>query len=216
MKNLCFAAAFAACALVPSAASAGDTHFRWGVGGGTGYFAPAGLVDFNVGLRLGAQFNEKMGVYGELGSVFGFGFGGSVSENGASLRAKAVGLYGLTPVFEYSFGGGFIGGGPVLARGSWVAVKQSADDQGNVSQSAYVAGGSFVPGLDFRVGAIAGKADERGRRKGFSIALDTKMLLAKVTSVDQNVSGSNVSQGVEVGKSTVGITPMLVFGFDAR
>ena len=155
MKNLCFAAAFAACALVPSAASAGDTHFRWGVGGGTGYFAPAGLVDFNVGLRLGAQFNEKMGVYGELGSVFGFGFGGSVSENGASLRAKAVGLYGLTPVFEYSFGGGFIGGGPVLARGSWVAVKQSADDQGNVSQSAYVAGGSFVPGLDFRDGRLA-------------------------------------------------------------
>jgi hypothetical protein len=193
------------------------TRFRWGVDGQAGYFLPVKILDWGASARFGAQLNDTFGVFLDLGYLFGIGIGGSVSSNGASIKLATLSFWQIGVMGEASLGDRFfIAAGPMLFSGGWTAVSQSADSSGNVSQNVVAAGDNVLPGLDLRIGVGFGSRQSNGRKAGFNISLDTKLLYAPVTSVSQSVSGSSVNQSVKVGDHQLGITPMLMLGYDAR
>jgi hypothetical protein len=109
----------------------------------------------------------------------------------------------------------FVAGGPMLFNGAWTSVSQSGGT-GGASQSVVVAGGGILPGADLRLGFNFGHPQPSGRRSGFTIGLDVKILSAPVTSVSQSAGTGGASQSVNIGDHQLGITPMLMLGYEAK
>lgn len=193
-------------------------RFRWGVGGDIGYFIPVNILDFGAQAHFGVQLNETLAVFGELGFLFGVGIGGSASSNGASVSVAALGFWDLGVMAEATFSDHFfLAGGPMLFGGGWTAVSQSATSSGNTNQQVVAAGGDVLPGVDVRVGyTFGGRNPETGRRSGFTLSLDAKVMYATVSSVSQSAGSTGASQSVNVGDHQIGITPMLLIGYEAR
>jgi hypothetical protein len=193
---------------------------RWGVTGNSGYFAPAKAVDFGVDARLGVQMNELLGLYLNVGYVSGIGLGGAVSQNGAAISISGVGITYLAPMAELDLGHFFVAGGPMLANGGWGQVAEGADSSGNAYQYAVAAGG-WMPGVEARLGFVFGDPTPTPHngfavaRGGFTLALDLKVLSASVTSASQQAGQGSASQSINVGDHVLGVTPMLVLGYDA-
>ncbi len=197
----------------PVAEGGSEARFRWGIGAAGGLFIPGSLVDFGAGLRLGAQLNDSFGVYGDLGFAFGLALGGSVSGTSTTLRASAVAFWHVGVLAEATFGDMFfVGAGPLIASGGWVFTDQYTDSSGTVQQNVIEAGG-FMPGLDLRVGIGLGGRRPSGRRSQFTIGLDVKFLLASVSSAS---TGTGTGATVRTGDTQIGITPMLMIGYDSK
>ncbi|MGQ0505955.1 MAG: hypothetical protein ACT4TC_11635 [Myxococcaceae bacterium] len=189
---------------------------RWGVTGGFGYFAPASAVDFGVNGRIGVQLSQLLGLYADIGYVAGIGFGGSVSNSGAAVSVSGVGFWHLAPMVEADIGNVFfVAGGPMIGGGGWAQVQQTADASGNATQNAIAAGG-FLYGLNARTGFTFGTVQPSGRHGGFTLALDFKMIAARVTSASQSAGAGGASQAITTGSTVVGFTPMLMLGYDAK
>ncbi|MBI5512040.1 MAG: hypothetical protein HY903_25055 [Deltaproteobacteria bacterium] len=109
----------------------------------------------------------------------------------------------------------FVGAGPLVARGGWTSVKESASSTG-ASQEATVAGAAFIPGADIRLGLGLGGSSGGRRRNQFTITLDAKIMSAPVTEVKQSGRTAGASQSVTVGNRVIGIAPMLFFGYDGK
>ena len=191
------------------------TRFRWGVNGALGYFSPAKAVDFGVSARFGAQLSDLLGLYADLGYVAGLGISGNVTNNSGSATVSGVGFFHIAPMIEADLGTFFVAGGPMLATGGWGQVTQGADSAGNVQQYVVAAGG-VMPGLDLRTGFTFGPVMPGERHGGFTLGIDVKLLLATVTSVAQNAGPSGGSQSISTGSRVLGVTPMLMLGYDAK
>ena len=188
-------------------------HFRWGIDGKIGYFWPASGVDFGTSARLGAQVLPNLGVYGDFGYTAGIGFGGGISATGASLSVSVLGFWHFAAMVEGDFGPFFIAAGPMVGTGGWAQATQSASSGGSASQYV-VATGGFLPGIDIRTGFIFGRMYPNGFLSGFTLGVDLKVLFGRVTQVAQTAGPTGGSQSISTGSYVVGLTPMLVLGFD--
>jgi hypothetical protein len=196
-------------------AEPGGMRVRWGVTGGAGYFIPASAVDFGASARIGVQLSNLLGAYLDVGYTAGIGLGGSFTGTGGSISVSGVGFWHVAPTVELDLGKFFIAGGPALASGGWGQISQGADSSGNATQSA-VATSGLMYGLDLRTGLTFGAQQPSGRRSGFTLALDFKLLAARVVSVTQQAGSSGASQSIRTGDMVIGMTPMLVLGYDAK
>ncbi len=200
----------------PVDAAAGP-HLRAGLDLASGYFIPASIVDFELAGRLGVKFTPLVAAYVDLGYTLGASLGVSASSSGASEQASTVGFWHAALMGEVTAGDRFFAAaGPLLAGGGWTAVSQSASSGGAVSQNATVAGSNFMPGAQVRLGLGFGRPGRNGARSQFTLALDSKLLLASVTSASQSVGAGGVMQGAHVGDTAIGFTPMLVLGWDMK
>ncbi len=188
---------------------------RWGVNGAIGYFIPASALDFGANARVGVQLSNMLGAYLDFGYVAGIGLGGSVSSTGGSLSVSGVGFWHLAPTVELDLGKFFVAGGPMLANGGWGQITQGADTSGNVVQNV-VATSGLMYGVDLRTGLTFGSTQPSGRHGGFTLGLDFKLMAARVASVSQGAGAGGVSQSVKTGDTVIGMTPMLVLGYDAK
>ncbi len=198
----------------PPAASSG-MRVRWGVSGALGYLLPASAVDFGASGRIGVQLNENLGVFGDIGYVAGIGLGGSISGSSASVSVSAVSFWHLTPTVELDLGKFFLAAGPLIGNGGWGQISQSADENGNVSQYVVAASG-FLLGMDVKTGLTFGAQQPSGKRSGFTLALDFKLLTVPVASVSQQAGSGGVSQSIRTGDRIIGMTPMLTLGYESK
>lgn len=188
---------------------------RWGVSGGPGTFLPGPLIAFNAEGRIGWQVNRLFGAFLSLGAHAGFGLGGGLSPDArnASAGVGADSFWYLGAIAELMLADlFFVAGGPLLARGGWAFVTQTADANGAITQNALAAGG-FMPGLDLKLGVGFGQPQRSGRRSQFSLAADVMLVFAPNAVLgQQSVNG----QAVDVRGTAIGVAPMLMFGYDAR
>jgi hypothetical protein len=188
---------------------------RWGVSGALGYFLPAKAVDFGVSGRIGVQLGDHFGAYADIGYVPGIGLGASSSGTGGSISISAIGFFHFTPMAEFDLGPFFVAGGPILASGGWGQIEESADSNGNVSQFVVAAGG-FLPGFDVRTGFTFGSVKPNGKRSGFTLGFDLKLINAQVSSVSQSGGPNGASQTIQTGDRIWGFTPMLMLGYESK
>ncbi|MBI5511007.1 MAG: hypothetical protein HY903_19775 [Deltaproteobacteria bacterium] len=193
-----------------------STRIRFGVSGGLGTFIPGPMACFGLDARVGAQLGSLFGVYGILGYDAGLWLKAKASSSGASVGASAVGLTYVGAVAEATLGDTFfVGAGPLIAKGGWTSVKESASSSG-ASQEAMVAGAKYIPGADVRLGIGLGGSTGGRRRNQFTITLDAKVVSAPVTEVKQSGGTAGASQSVNIGNRVIGIAPMLFFGYDGK
>jgi hypothetical protein len=184
----------------PTPAPSTRPTFRFGAGGGLGAFVPGPSVTFQAAVRAGVQLEPTLGLYAELGGLAGLGVG--VSPDGGEARFSGVVLSYLAPMIEYDQGALFVAGGPLLARGGWgyakVVVREGQEEAVGVG-----AGGSILPGLQGRAGVTLGSSHGR---KGTTLALDTKLFLARTDSTDADFDR----------KFSLAIMPTFYVGWDYR
>jgi hypothetical protein len=207
-----------AAASTKSEATPSEGHFRWGLSpmGGSFFPGPA-TVAFGIEGRAGYAFNDTITLFGSLGGVAGVGFGGDLNANGASASVSAVSYwYAGANVDALLAGPLFVGGGAAIGKGGWGAVSQSASSSGG-SQEVTAAGG-IMPSLNARLGLATGKLNRQtGKRSGFAIALDLRMLIAPdSTSTAQSAGTGGVSQTVATNTTAIGWSPMLMMGYELR
>lgn len=194
-----------------------EGHFRWGLSPSIGTFFP-GPTTLSFGLegRFGYAFNQMVTAYGSVGSAAGIGFGGDTTANGASLSVSAISYWYVGANVDALVAGPlFVGAGAAIGRGGWGVVSQSASSSGG-SQEVIAAGGT-MPSADARIGLHVGKWNDKGKRPGFAIALDLRVLIAPDSaSTKQSANASGASQSVTTDTTAVGYSPMLMLGYDLR
>ncbi len=199
----------------PEPVSAG--RIRWGVSGNLGWHFPQSAFTFGAEGRFGYQLSDMFGAYAIFGGTAGFGFGGSVSGNSASVSATALSRWYLGAIAELLLGDlFFVGAGPVFANGGLAGAVVSGN-AGGVGSAVFAHGGPSF-GLDVRLGLQLGrKAGPSQRKSGFSLGLSALTLLHPNTAVVRTEAGMN---GGTVDVSTrelmVTVTPMLMLGYDWR
>lgn len=194
--------------------------FRLGVGAGVSMFVPGPLFGPSIELRPGYQINDMFAVYGDIGAVGTFGFGGMIgaSARNVTINVGAAAFWYIGAAFEvllekmFFFSLGFQG----LSLG-WAQTAQSADANGNVVQEATAAAG-FAPAISAKVGLGLGDANPAtGRRHQFSLSLDLITVFAPNTvTVRQAVRGTSVDQNVNQMGLRVGLAPGISLGWDWR
>lgn len=193
-------------------------HFRWGISPMAGTFFPGPTtVAFGIEGRAGYAFNDRVTLFGSLGAVDGVGFGGSVSSTGASASVSAISYWYVGANVDALLAGPlFAGAGASIGKGGWGVVSQSASTSGG-SQDVVAAGG-IMPSLDARLGLTTGKLNKQtGKRSGFAIALDLRMLIApNSASVAQNAGSGGASQSASTSTTAIGWSPMLMMGYELR
>jgi hypothetical protein len=195
-----------------------DGHFRWGISpmGGTFFPGPT-TIAFGIEGRAGYAFNQSVTLFGSIGSVAGVGFGGDVTQNGAAVSVSAISYWYIGANVDALVAGPlFVGAGAAIGRGGWGVVSQSASSTGG-SQEVIAAGG-LMPSANARLGLHVGKVNEKtGKRPGFAIALDLRVLIAPDSaSTSQSAGSGGASQSVTTSTTAVGYSPMLMLGYDLR
>lgn len=197
---------------------ADEGHFRWGISGMGGSFFPGPTtIAFGAEGRVGYALDRTLTLYGSIGSVAGIGFGGEVSNTNSSLSVSAVSYWYIGANVDALLAGPlFVGAGAAVGRGAWGVVSQSAGSNG-ASQEVIAAGG-FMPSADARLGLHFGKTKDNGKRSGFVLALDMRVLIAPDSAqTNQNASSTGgASQSVTTSTTAVGFAPMLMLGYDLR
>jgi hypothetical protein len=184
--------------------------------GGTFFPGPT-TVAFGIEGRFGYAFNQMVTAFGSVGSVAGVGFGGDVSANGAALSVSAISYWYIGANVDALVAGPlFVGAGAALGRGGWGVVSQSASSAG-ASQEVIAVGGT-MPSANARLGLHVGKVNEKtGKRPGFAIALDLRVLIAPDSaSTTQSAGAGGASQSVTTDTTAIGWSPMLMLGYDLR
>jgi len=195
-----------------------EGHFRWGISPTGGTFFP-GPTTIAAGIegRAGYAFNQTVTLFGSLGTAAGIGLGGDVTANGASASVSAISYWYIgANVDALLVGPLFVGAGAAIGRGGWGVVSQSASSSGG-SQEVTAAGGT-MPSGNARIGLMTGKLNEKtGKRSGFAIALDLRVLVAPdAASTSQQASASGASQNVTTSTTAIGYSPMLMLGYELR
>jgi hypothetical protein len=189
-------------------------HVRWGIDGKTGYFHPASALIFGTSARVGAQVLRWLGLYADFGYTGGVGFGASFNGTSEAFSVSALGFWHVAPMIEADFENFFVAIGPMFGSGGWTQSYESFDyDSGNVSQYVLATGG-FLPGIDIRTGFTFGRLFPNGTLGGFTLGIDLKMIFGRVTQVAQTAGMSGVSQNIRSGDHVLGLSPMLVMGYD--
>lgn len=168
--------------------------------------------------RVGYAFNRTVTVFGSATAVAGVGFGADVNENGGSASVSAISYWALGVNADALLAGPlFVGGGVGLGKGGWGVVRANASNNGS-GGSEVIAAGGLMPSLDGRIGLITGSFSEfTGKRAGFMIALDLRMLIAPNASTTRQQAGpTGASQSVTTDTTAIGFCPMLHLGFDLR
>lgn len=196
-----------------------DGHFRWGISPSGGTFFPGPTtVAFGIEGRFGYAFNQTVTAFGSVGSVAGVGFGGDAGPNGASVSVSAISYWYVGANVDALVAGPlFVGAGAAVGRGGWGVVSQSASSTGG-GQEVIAAGGT-MPSANARLGLHVGKTNEKtGKRPGFAIALDLRVLIAPDSaSTTQGASSTGgASQSITTDTTAVGFSPMLMLGYDLR
>jgi len=195
-----------------------EGHFRWGVSPMAGTFFPGPTtVAFGVEGRAGYAFNQTVTLFGTLGTAAGVGLGGDVSAKGASTEVSAISYWYIGANIDALVAGPlFVGAGAAIGKGGWGVVSQSASSAGG-SQEVVAAGG-VMPSGNLRLGLMTGKLNEKtGKRGGFAIALDLRVLIAPDSaSSSQQASASGASQSVATSTTAIGYSPMLMLGYELR
>jgi hypothetical protein len=195
-----------------------EGHLRWGISPMAGTFFP-GPTTVAIGIegRVGYAFNQTVTVYGSIDSVAGVGFGGDFTQNGASASVSAISYWAVGANVDALLAGPlFVGAGAAIGRGGWGVVSQSASSSGG-SQEVIAAGGT-MPSANARLGLHVGKTNEKtGKRPGFAIAFDLRVLIAPDSaSTSQSAGSGGASQSVTTDTTAVGYSPMLMLGYDLR
>lgn len=200
---------------VPAAEPASAGRIRWGVSGNLGWHFPQSAFTFGAEGRFGYQLSDMFGVYGIFGGTAGFGFGGSVSGNSASVSATALSRWYLGAIAELLLGNTFfVGAGPVFANGGLAGAVVSGSPDGVGTAVFADSGPSF--GLDVRLGVQLGRKTEV-RKSGFSLGLSALTLLHPDATVVRTQAGMNGGTiDVTTTELMVTVTPMLMLGFDWR
>lgn len=200
------------------AATPNEGHFRWGVSPMAGTFFPGPTtVAFGVEGRAGYAFNQTVTLFGTLGTAAGVGLGGDVSANGASTQVSAISYWYIGANVDALVAGPlFVGAGAAIGKGGWGVVSQSAGSSGG-SQEVVAAGG-VMPSGNVRLGLMTGSLNEKtGKRGGFAIALDLRVLVAPDSaSTSQQASATGASQSVTASTTAIGYSPMLMLGYELR
>jgi hypothetical protein len=162
-----------------------------------------------------------LSLYGVLGFTGGLGIGGTITAQGATIRATGL-IYGyLGALAELLLGDRFfLAGGPVLATGTLAGVSTGADSSGQAQLTTSWAVG-LKPGFDVRLGIGFGRVHGAPsfRRGGFNLGLDALVLfhpngIVGRASLDTNTG--NFGAEVKTSEALVTVTPMLMLGYDAR
>jgi hypothetical protein len=165
----------AAAPAAPAGEEEEKARFRWGISGFGGKYFVAGTGGGigGIDVRLGAQINNMIGVYGQ--PILMIGAGVSSSATGGS--ASALALVGASGMVDFTFSDlVFVGVGPELLTGG--AGYSSA---GTGGASAGAESGTF-----FSVAARAGLAlgsMKPTRRKAFTIGLDLHAIFTSDVTV---------------------------------
>jgi hypothetical protein len=193
-------------------------HFRWGLSPMAGTFFPGPTtIAFGIEGRVGYAFNQTVTAFGSLGAVGGVGFGGSASSTGASASVSAVSYWYLGANVDALVAGPlFVGGGAAIGRGGWGVVSAAASSSGG-SQEVIAAGG-LMPQFNARLGLATGTpSPTTGKRSGFSVALDLRVLVAPDSvSTKQSAGAGGATQSVTTNTTEIGISPMLMLGYEQR
>jgi len=160
--------------------------------------ANVGLMAFIPGVSWGANSSFRGGVaikryiaaYAEFGS--GFGLGASVTPRG-NFNVGVAWFWRLAAMAEFNLGGFFVGLGPALFKGAWVAASKEV---------GYWAGG-YCPAVNMRLGYGF------GHRNRFTLGLEGMLVFAKVYEVAWD-------RGKRIGDSAIGFAPALTFGWDLK
>ena len=195
-----------------------EGHFRWGISPSIGTFFP-GPSTLALGLeaRFGYSFNPDVSLYGGIGAVAGVGFGATSEVNGSSFSVSAVSYWYLDANVDTMLSGPlFVGGGAGIGRGAWGVAKATSTSNG-AGQELTAASG-LMPQLNARIGLTTGKVRPKtGKRSGFSIALDLRMLIAPSSSSSVETTNANGGASTsETSKTAVGFSPMLLIGYESR
>lgn len=80
------------------------------------------------------------------------------------------------------------------------------------------AAGGLTPSLDARIGLVTGSVNQAtGKKSGFMIALDVRMLIAPDSATTKQQAGAGgAMQSVTTETTALGFCPMLHLGFDSR
>lgn len=195
-----------------------DPHLRWGFSGNVGlFFANPQAFALGPEGRVGYQLNSVLGFYGSLGAVGGVGIGASASDTGVSGGLSAVSYWYGSASAEAVLADLFlVAAGLGIGKGAWASTSVSADQTSGSTEQ--VAAGGIMPQANARIGLAFGDRSRRnGKKDGFTLALDGRLLWAP-NSVSQQISGGATGGGITqtVETSAVSVTPMLVFGYDVR
>lgn len=200
------------------AEGADEGHFRWGISGMGGSFFPGPTtIAFGAEGRVGYALDRTLTLYGSLGSVAGIGFGGEVSNNNSSLSVSAVSYWYIGANVDALVAGPlFVGAGAAFGKGAWGVVSQSAGTNG--AGQEVIAAGGFMPSADARLGLHFGKTKDNGKRGGFVLALDLRVLIAPDSAETKQSASSTggASQSVTTDTTAIGYSPMLMLGYDMR
>jgi hypothetical protein len=193
-------------------------HFRWGLSPSIGTFFPGPTtLAFGFEGRFGYSFNPDVSLYGGIGAVAGLGIGGSSDVNGTSFSVSAVTYWYLDANVDTMLAGPlFVGGGVGFGRGAFAIVKATSTSSGAGSELTAASG--LMPQLNARIGLTTGKVmPATGKRSGFSIALDLRMLIApSSTSTVSSASSTGGSSSVQTDTTAIGFSPMLLIGYESR
>lgn len=187
---------------------------------GVGAFFPGPQLAWAAEGRIGIKVDPLFNAYVRIGRQAGIGFGGTASSSGGSISVSASGFWFLGVNAELSLGDAFfVAGGPQLGWGGWAGVSQgvTTGSSTTATQRAFAASG-FMPGLNAKIGfGTGGRFRENQERKGqFTMSLDLNLMYAPNTAyVSQTGGTGGVSQSIGLGQS-LGINPMLMFGYDYR
>jgi hypothetical protein len=194
---------------------------RWGVSANLGWHLPPSALTLGLEGRAGYQVGRVLSVYGVLGFTGGLGVGGTITSQGATVRATGL-IYGyLGALAELMLGDRFfIAGGPVIALGTLAGVSTGADSSGQAQLTTSFAAGP-KPGFDVRLGLGFGrvKGAPTFRRGGFNLGLDALVLVHPNGLVGRATLDTNTGDfgaAVQRSEAIVTVTPMLMLGYDAR
>lgn len=167
----------------PEARGEDEMRFRWGISGfGGRYFVnETGGGIGGLDLRLGAQINRMIGVYGSPILLIGGGATASAGPNSASTDVSLVALYGVGALVDFTFSDMFfVAIGPELLRGAAAQAATKADST-NTSTSASAESGTFF-GIEARAGLALGSM-KPNRRKAFTIGVDLHTIFTEKMTV---------------------------------
>lgn len=198
----------------PSATNLADAgRVRWGVNAQVGAFIPTPLVSFGAEGRIGYSFNRTFAAYLSVGGGSGLFFGGSAGATGGSLSISVMSQWYVGAMAEANLGDSFfVALGPGIGRFSLAGLTVAASTTGAGEQVSAL--GGWTPSVDLKFGFTFGKRNpESGRRGGFTLAIDARLVLPTDSIFVSNGTGG---QSVEVHKTAWGIVPMLMLGYDSH
>jgi len=199
-------------------------HIRWGITGGPGTFFPGPMVTIAAEGRIGWQFTSILGAYATVGFTEGYWFGGSLNVGsggaGVSMNFRYVDYWQFGVEGEAILGNTFfVAAGPKIVKGGWGFVGQGVDAGSGGASAEQYAGivSGWLPAVGTRIGLAFGKVNPAtGKRGGFNMAIDTTFVFGSGgVEIKQSAGTTGVSQRV-APLGGIGITPILMFGYEMR